>query len=80
VVPSARTRSNGTKEVPSEHQEALLCCVSAVALAQVAQTGYGVSCLEIQMVRCEVVPSHLHYSVALGKSWCSQKRQLAGTN
>jgi len=30
----------GTRKVPSEHQEALLCCADDGALAQVAQRGF----------------------------------------
>ena len=33
----------GTQKFPSEHQEALLCCVGDGALAQVAQRDCGVS-------------------------------------
>jgi len=57
VLPSAKTRGTRTQEVPSEHQEALLCCADDGALARVAQRGCGVSSLEI---------SRRHLNVGLG--------------
>lgn len=50
VMSSARTkgsRQTGAREVPSEHQAELLCCVGNGALAENAQTGFGVSSWEI---------------------------------
>ena len=38
---------SGAQEVPSEHQEALLCLECERIQAQAAQSGYGVSSLEI---------------------------------
>nr|XP_047909708.1 uncharacterized protein LOC125180947 [Anser cygnoides]XP_047909709.1 uncharacterized protein LOC125180947 [Anser cygnoides]XP_047909710.1 uncharacterized protein LOC125180947 [Anser cygnoides]XP_047909711.1 uncharacterized protein LOC125180947 [Anser cygnoides] len=44
----------GAQEAPSEHQEALLCCAGARALAQVAHRGCGVSSLEISQSHLDI--------------------------
>lgn len=46
--------------VPSEHQQAILCCASDGALAQLSKRGYGISSLEVSksppgMILCSLL-------------------------